>query len=119
MARIEWVPGWEQKLDNAVGRFMRELADDVLDDMQRGCPVDTGRLKADLDNEVHGNYARIGAVSVPYAIYVEEGTAPRVITPEEQKALHWADAPHPVNKVMHPGTEASNFMKEALYRRRN
>lgn len=118
MARVEFVPGWERKLDNAVSDFMRELADDVLDDMQRYCPVDSGRLRTDLGDEVHGKYARIGAATVPYAIYAEEGVHPHLIEPNSQEALYWNGASHPVNEVHHPGYEGSHFMKRALYRRR-
>lgn len=118
MARVEFVPGWEKKLDNAISDFMKDLADDVLDDMRRFCPVDTGRLKADLGDEVQGKYARIGARSVPYAIYVEEGVGPHIIEPNSAEALYWPGATHPVEEVHHPGYEGRHFMKRALYRKR-
>lgn len=118
MARIVFVPGWEKKLDRAVEDFMRDLSDEVLDDMQRTCPVDTGALLADLGDEVHGKYARIGARSVPYAIYAEEGAGPHLIEPNSANALDWPGASHPVNEVHHPGYEGSHFMKRALYKRR-
>jgi hypothetical protein len=118
MARVTFVPGWEKKLDNAIQDFMQDLADDVLDDMRRHCPVDTGRLLADLGDEVHGGYARIGAATVPYAIYAEEGTHPHMIEPNSADALYWEGAAHPVNEVFHPGYEGSHFMKRALYKKR-
>lgn len=115
MAKIVWDEGWEEKVDHEVSKFMKRIADEVLDDMRAGCPVDTGELLADLDAEVNGKEARIGAKSVPYAIYVEEGVGPHVIRPNDKEALHWAGAAHPVNEVHHPGMEGTHFMKHALY----
>jgi hypothetical protein len=118
MTRVEMVPGWQAKLDGAINKFMEQLADDVLSDMREHCPVDSGALLADLDSEVHGKAARIGARSVPYAIYVEEGVGPHVITPNSAGALFWEGAPHPVDVVHHPGQDAQHFMKKALYKAR-
>lgn len=118
MARVVFVPGWEQRLDRAIHNFMEDLADDVLNDMRRYCPVDTGALLADLDNEVHGKFARVGARSVPYAIYAEEGTGPHHIEPNSEEALNWVGARHPVEDVNHPGYRGDHFMKRALYKKR-
>lgn len=118
MARVEFVPGWELKLYGAINSFMKDLAQDVLTDMQEHCPRDTGRLVADLGYEVNGKTARIGARSVPYAIYVEEGAGPHLITPNSGETLNWPGAAHPVNQVMHPGSPATHFMKNALYKER-
>lgn len=118
MARIVFVPGWQQKLDNAIHDFVEDLAEDVLADMRQHCPVDTGRLLADLDEETIGKHARIGARSVPWAIYAEEGVGPHRITPNSKDALYWGGASHPVNEVMHPGYAGSHFMKKALYKQR-
>lgn len=119
MARVEWDRGWYQKVDHCVDEFMDDLGEDVLDDMIRTCPVKTGRLISDLESERVGKVVRVGAKSVPYAIYVEEGTPPHPIDPKMPKyALWWAGAPHPVNHVNHPGAEATHFMKNALYKER-
>lgn len=118
MARIDWDNGWTQKLDGAINDFMAELAHDVLVDMRIGCPVDTGELLFDLDAEVIDKVARVGARSVPHAIYAEEGVGPHEIRPNEKKALWWEGARHPVNKVNHPGMKGTHFMKSALYKER-
>lgn len=118
MARVEFVPGWEKRIDSAIHDFMGDLADDVLMDMRANCPVDTGELLADLDSEVVGKDARIGAATVPHAIYVEEGVSPHVITPEAAGALFWPGAAHPVKKVHHLGFFGSHFMRNALFRSR-
>lgn len=118
MTRIDWDNGWTQKLDGAINDFMADLAHDVLIDMRIGCPVDTGELLFDLDAEVIDKVARIGAKSVPHAIYAEEGVGRHEIKPNEKKALYWEGARHPVNKVNHPGMKGTHFMKNALYKER-
>lgn len=118
MARIVWDTGWEQKLDREITKFVEHLASDVLKDMRIHCPVDTGELLADLDAEVHGKVARIGARSVPHAIYAEEGAGPHIIEPNVKNALWWVGLAHPVNLVHHPGMEGTHFMKKALYKER-
>lgn len=118
MARIEWDNDWPAKLDKEIHDFMGDLANSVLNDMVETCPVDTGRLVNDLDAEVIGKDARIGAATMPYAIYVEEGAAPHEIWPNSKKALYWEGAAHPVKMVNHPGSPATHFMKNALYRER-
>ncbi|GAX54742.1 HK97 gp10 family phage protein [Streptomyces olivochromogenes] len=119
MGRVEWEPDWEAKIDHSVSDFLEEVAKDVLKDMQVYVPKDTGRLLNDLDYEVHGLSARIGAKTAPYAYYVEVGTRPHLITPNGKGALSWEGAEHPVNEVNpHPGTTPTNFMKKSLYKSR-
>jgi hypothetical protein len=109
---------WKLNLRPHVEAFMAKLATDVLIDMREHCPVHTGALKADLASEVDGYYARIGAKTVPYAVYVEEGAAPHMIYPNSKKALWWEGLEHPVSRVHHPGSPATHFMREALYKER-
>lgn len=118
MARIEWDKDWQLHLDEALKDFMQDLADDVLHDMQETVPVKTGHLLEDLDNELDGSTARIGAKTVDYAIYVEDGTPRHIITPNTKQALWWEGAHHPVKRVNHPGAPATHFMRNALYRER-
>jgi hypothetical protein len=120
MGRVDWDTDWYEPIDKSIDLFMERLADDVLDDMIATAPVKTGRLKEDLDKEynTHTKVARVGAKSVPWAIWAEEGTPPHRIESKDKKALWWAGAQHPVNVVNHPGGEASHFMKNALYKER-
>lgn len=121
MGRVEWEPGWYDRIDHSVDTFMEGLAKDVLNVMQMKVPVKTGFLKADLDQEYDKatKTARIGAATAPYAIWVEEGTFPHPITPNDpKKALWWEGARHPVKLVEHPGATATHFMKESLYMER-
>jgi len=120
VGRIDWEPNWYQKIDKEVDNFMRRIAEDVYDTMMVKVPVKTGKLKEDLDWEYNTStkVARVGAVSLPYAIWVEEGTYPHGIDPKVKKALWWDGLAHPVNHVNHPGATASHFMKESLYMER-
>lgn len=115
-ARVVFEPDWKEKLDHSISDFLGDIANDVLKDMKVYVPKDTGRLLNDLDYEVNGNTARVGAKTVEYAVYVEQGTRPHVITPNSKQALYWPEARHPVASVNHPGATASNFMKKALYK---
>jgi hypothetical protein len=116
--RIQFEPGWPAKLEPEVSRYVSELAQDVYNSMVVLCPKDTGRLLADLDWEVDGTTARIGAKTVDYAYFVEEGTRPHTITPNSKGSLWWAGAQHPVYKVDHPGFVGSHFMRKSLYQAR-
>lgn len=118
MARVVMEPGWEDHLDRAAHDFLVDISGDVLRNMRVNCPVDTGALLADLDSEVNGLKARVGAKSVEHAIFVEEGTAPHVIEPNSAEALYWPGAQHPVARVNHPGTPATHFMRNALFQER-
>lgn len=120
MARVQMAKDWKAKLRPHVEDFMAKLASDVLSDMRQLAPVKTGALKADLAAEVDGYYARIGAKSVDYAIYVEEGAGPHPIDPRMPAyALYWEGLAHPIPRVpMHPGNPATHFMREALYKQR-
>lgn len=116
--RIDVNPAWPSWLREQAQDFLRDIARDVHRDMVKYCPVDTGRLRNDLDWEVNGLTARIGARTVTYAILVEEGASPHTIKAKSANALSWPGASHPVNKVNHPGTQASWFMRRALYQKR-
>lgn len=111
-------PQWPQKLRGAAKQLLTETARAVHKDMVRYAPVESGRLRNDLDWEVNGLVALVGARSVPYAIYVEEGTRPHSINAKPGGALNWPEADHPSNSVNHPGATATYFMRRALYQKR-
>lgn len=115
---IDVSPNWPKHLEEAAHDFLRSIAVAVHRDMVRYAPVESGRLRNDLDWEVNGLKARVGARSVPYAIYVEEGTKPHSIKAKAGSALNWEGAEHPSNSVNHPGASASYFMRRALYKKR-
>ena len=118
MTRIEWDKDWPKRMDKEIHDFMVDLSNSVLNDMVAGCPIDSGELVNDLDAQVIGKDARVGAATVPHAIYAEEGAGPHEIWPNTKKALWWEGAGHPRVMVNHPGMEGAHFMKGALYRER-
>lgn len=45
MARVEWVPGWYDRIDHEVDNFMEKVSKEVYHRMMRKVPVRTGHLK--------------------------------------------------------------------------
>ncbi|WP_328494106.1 HK97 gp10 family phage protein [Streptomyces sp. NBC_00414] len=116
--RLRVNPGWPKHVEEAGHDFLTRIAREIHRDMVRYAPVETGRLRNDLDWEVNGLEARIGARTLKYAIFVEEGTSPHPIKAKAGGALNWEGAQHPVNEVNHPGSRAQWFMRRALYQKR-
>jgi HK97 gp10 family phage protein len=100
------------KVQKAVKDVVNESALNVQAGAKQRSPVDTGRLRASIAIEPQSQapyVVRVGT-NVQYAEAIEFGTAPRVITPTNKKALFWKGASHPVKKVNHPGTKAKPFL---------
>lgn len=59
--------------------------------------------------------------NVEYASYVEFGTGPHPITPDDADVLHFEDDGEEVfaTRVMHPGTPAQPFLRPAMRRTRS
>jgi len=49
-----------------------------------------------------------------YAPFVEFGTQPHMIFPQNALALYWPGAQHPVKSVSHPGTKPNPFMERII-----
>ncbi|MEU1309505.1 HK97 gp10 family phage protein [Streptomyces cinnamoneus] len=111
-------PSARGHLDAAVSEWLGDLGNRILTDARRLAPVDTSRLRDSLRAEVSGKVLRVGSLDCNYALYVEMGTGPHVITPRNKKALYWPGARHPVAKVNHPGTPAQPYLRPALLQRR-
>ncbi len=100
--------GWQANIA-AAGRDLLDnhIGPAILQDMQHGCPVDTGRLLASLDTEmVDDSTLHVGSQGVHYAVYVVEGH--RVVYRNRDGDL--VDTGRFV-----PGQD---FMRPALYRQR-
>jgi hypothetical protein len=86
-------------------------------------PSSSGRLKASIragqSRNEHGRFTFGYDVSAdtPYAYYVHEGTGPSPRWPDARKVMHWpgrqGDFPYR-DFVMHPGTPAQPFLRDAL-----
>lgn len=51
---------------------------------------------------------------VQYGGYLEEGTPPHIIRPQNKKALYWRGAAHPVKQVNHPGTKGFKTIENTM-----
>jgi hypothetical protein len=86
-------------------------------------PTATGRLKASIHASQSRNergrftFGYDVVADVPYAYYVHEGTGPSPRWPNSRKVMHWhgrqGDFPYR-DFVMHPGTPAVPFLRDAL-----
>lgn len=72
MAGFTEDPEWRARIAQDVQSLLGRLSGHVLDNAQRGVPVDTGELHDSLRQSTEGNTARIGS-DLNYALYVEEG----------------------------------------------
>jgi HK97 gp10 family phage protein len=73
-------------IEYASARYARAVAAAVKQDMERLCPVDTGRLKASIHTEAAGSTTYI-AIGTPYWVHVEFGTSKMRAQPFIRPAL--------------------------------
>ena len=101
--------------DDLMKAFLEEESEILLQEVRRRTPVKSGRLKASM-HKLRVRKTVLGwrsgvASDIPYASYVEYGTAPHIIAPNLKKSLHFywpkggARWVH-YNWVIHPGTPA-------------
>lgn len=86
--RFEIDRSWQQRLEPEETRALEKLGDQILPDMQRNCPVQTGRLKASLDSQVENQVLRVGSRDVDYSVDVELGTSTHPAEPFMRPALY-------------------------------
>lgn len=123
MNEIVMADDWRQHLNDAVfGFFDERLGPDMLADMQRSVPVDTGRLLGSLDFHVTGLDAgwelQVGSFpdadgDVEYAAPVELGfRGPEIVHAHLRRG-------HAVREFERNGyTPEQPYMRPALYRER-
>lgn len=88
MGEFREEPGWHERVSKSGHELLERVSRAVLADAVAGVPVDTGHLRASLAQEVVGDVARIGSTSVPYSVYVEEGTRNMAAQPYLKPALY-------------------------------
>lgn len=78
-------------------------------------PVKSGKLLGSIDKHVQGLTGSVGP-SVPYAVYVEYGTAPHIIRPVFSKVLAFEVNGKMVfsSIVRHPGTKPNPFVRRTI-----
>lgn len=104
-------------------RHIRKKAEAVAFSARSIVPRRTGRLLAsiavDQNRDEKGNFSfgfRVSAAT-PYVVYVHEGTGPSPRWPTTRKNMKFAGRDGtPVYRdfVMHPGTPANPFLRDAL-----
>lgn len=129
MARVEVVmaDGWLGHVREAEAVFLDErLGPDIVADMRRAVPVDTGRLQASLDYEVvYGDGAapqlRAGSFEddqgpVEYAAAVEFGFHGPELVREHERRTPSGGVTTVREHVRQANTPEQPYMRPALYR---
>ncbi len=94
------------------GKLIARLAEETEAAMFFEAPWRSGKLAQSINRQVDGMSATIGPL-VPYAVYVEIGTAPHEIRPVHSSVLAFKSADGKLvfsSLVNHPGTKANPFM---------
>jgi hypothetical protein len=111
--------------DGPVGRMLVEKAQVVTQEAKRLCPVSprgsgdhpSGWLRSsigwDLKRDPEGIHADVGT-DVDYALYVEYGTKPHLITSHGNYPLRSRTGQVFGKVVHHPGTKAQPFLRPSL-----
>jgi HK97 gp10 family phage protein len=108
-----------EQSDTTTQQVLVSASNQILAEMEARVPVDTGNLRRSLQIKVGTDKVVIGpnTEQAPYAIYVERGTQPHVITPKKPGGVlrfkvggTWVYA----RKVHHPGTQAQPFIEPAF-----
>lgn len=115
--------GFARIMSGDVTAYTKGKAGRVAAEARRRAPVKTGALRASIrvaqSRDVLGRYA-VGydvSASVPYALFVHEGTAPHIIRPRRAGGLlRFQVGGQTVfaREVKHPGTRPNPFLADAL-----
>ncbi len=104
---------------------VRKVTEAVALDAIAGCPVDTGDLVSTIRTRYPGGlrgYVVVGTKGAfgdaPHWRFVEYGTAPHWIDSTGPWSLRSDEGVYFGRRVWHPGTPATHFMRNAIYRRR-
>lgn len=119
MTDVTMDPSWIAEATVHTARNVRDVTEDIADDMRHGVPVDTG----DLHDSIETQYPRDGVgrvfVGTDHWAETEYGSGPHTIRVRNKKVLHNAETGEFFGKeVEHPGTPAQPFMRPAAYRQR-
>jgi hypothetical protein len=87
----------------------------VLTEASLRCNVRTGTLRSSLYLSMETLGFKVGS-TMPYALFVHEGTRPHVIRPNTARALRFeaAGGVRFAQKVNHPGYRGNPFLREAM-----
>lgn len=95
--------------------FLAAVVIDLTNELVDAAPFLTGTLRNSIQfiKQPDGSY-KISMVD--YALYVEFGTAPHVITPKNARALRFQQGSGAVfsMRVEHPGTQPNPFIRRTI-----
>jgi len=96
-------------------RFVNNVGDFAFTEMKIRAPFKSGKMRRSIRKTVLGLEVKIGP-TVPYAVFVEEGTVAHDIYPVNARALRFEVAGKVVfaMHVRHPGTKPQPFVRETL-----
>lgn len=101
----------------AMNRGVETASEQVVEDAQRNAPVDTGELRERIDllPQIRA-LERTVVAAADHSAYVEYGTSPHIIRPDEAQALRFQAGGETVfaTRVEHPGTAPQPFLRPAL-----
>lgn len=104
-------------VSDAVQQLLEQAGNEIAAEAQNNAPVRTGKLRDSIAmvSGPHRVYVGPDVSAVPYANYVEYGTAPHVIRPANARALRFQIGGTTVfaRSVKHPGTKAHPYMRPA------
>lgn len=98
----------EQQFQMFLQRLPEVIALNLSQELAKAAPVDTGMLKNSIDYKVDGN--SINIYMAKHGLYVEFGTAPRIIKPKNAKAIPFEDG----ELKTHPGTRPNPFIRTTV-----
>lgn len=120
---LEAFKSWNGPLGHSVGRLAKETVfrQKVLANKRSGAMA--GSLTYKKGKTSKGIMFEAGSWSIPYTLFMEEGTKPHTITPKNAPRLvfFWPKAGKVMHlkSVNHPGTKPYGFLKEGLERAMN
>ncbi len=100
-------------LEGDVQQVINKVALQTLAEVQKGCPVVTGKLRNSIVLEKQTDGSIVIGTNLNYAEFVEIGVEPHIIEPKDKQALYWNGAPHPYKRVKHPGFDGRNMFLNA------
>lgn len=107
-------PKHKEIVFDIIANAMPGIGNDLVNELVRVAPVDTGFLRNSIDYTYSKRTVTIHMPS--YAMYVEFGTAPHEIRAINKKSLHWKkDGVDFFAKVIHhPGTQPNPFIRTTI-----
>lgn len=102
----------KEQFNNLWPKVMTGIGNDIVNELVKTCPVNTGFLKNSIRYEVK-NDKEVHIMMADYWMYIEFGTPAHIIKAKNVNALHWKSGTKDVfaTVVHHPGTDPNPFIR--------